>query len=66
MGKNMASHGLTTIGASEQRACSRIRLDLIGLEKISQVIVERMAMTDHQNSQVELLRHRFDLVEVLA
>jgi hypothetical protein len=36
----MASDRLATVGASEQRTRSRIRLDLVGLKKISQVIVE--------------------------
>jgi hypothetical protein len=66
MGKNMASHGLSAIRVSEQRTRSRIRLDLVGLEKVSQVIVEKTAMAHHQDSQIELLRHSFDLVKVLA
>jgi hypothetical protein len=62
----MTSNWLPTVCGREQSTRSRIRLYLVGLEKISNIMLDRMKMTHQEDDKIELLCHSFDLVKVLT
>jgi hypothetical protein len=65
VGENMTTDRLATIGAGEQRGCTRIRLDLIGLVARSVLFSDRIQELYHKNTDIELLSHMCKLHEEL-